>query len=224
MWMCWLDLPGEVLANFSSTLNRDESERAQRFRFDRDRHRFIVSRGVLRMLLGRYLNCDPDQIDITYSLNGKPEVGGDLADRALQFNVAHSGGLALLAFTNGRLIGVDIEKHRPLPDAGELADRFFSAKEYMLWSSLSPDYQLEAFFRYWTCKEAFIKALGTGLSYPLDQFDVELGPKQQARLVTIAGDENLAKQWSVRELNPAPGYSAAIVAQNDWNLLCWRWE
>jgi 4'-phosphopantetheinyl transferase len=224
VWMSWLDLPADRITQFASTLTEDEIERAERFHFERDRNRYVVSRGLLRELLGRYLKRNPAQVRLIYGPNGKPELAGYEADHTLQFNLAHSGEIALYAFTQGRPIGIDVEKVRTLSDADGLAKRFFSAKEYLAWRSLARGDRLAAFFRCWTSKEAFIKAIGAGLSYPLDQFDVTLSPDEPAGLLAIAGDVKEAKRWSVRALYPAQDYAAAVVALDDWRLSRWRWE
>lgn len=224
VWLAWLDLPADRINNLASTLADDESERAQRFHFERDRNRYVVSRGLLRQLIGRYLKRNPAQLRLIYGPNGKPELAGHETDHTLHFNLAHSGEIVLYAFSQERPIGIDVEKIRKLSDADGLAKRFFSAKEYSAWRSLARRDRLAAFFRCWTSKEAFIKALGEGLSYPLDQFDVTLSPDEPAGLLAIAGDEEEAKRWSVQALYPAQDYAAAVVALGNWQLSHWRVE
>ncbi len=224
VWMSWLDLPADRIIQFASTLTKDETERAERFHFERDHNRYIASRGLLRQILGRYVNQNPAQLRLIYGPNGKPSLIGYGTEHMLQFNVAHSDNLALYAFTQGRPIGIDVEKMRELSDVDGLAKRFFSAREYSAWQSLAHGDRLAAFFKCWTSKEAFIKALGEGLSYPLDQFDVSLNPDEPAGLLAIAGDIAEAKRWSVQALYPAQNYAAAVVSLGKWQLSHWRVE
>jgi len=224
IWMAWLDLAGSRTDNIAAALADDELERAGRFHFERDRNRYIAGRGLLRQILGRYLKQNPAQLLLIYGPNGKPELAGYESEQLLQFNLAHSDGLALYAVTRGRPIGIDVEKKRDLSDIDGLANRFFSTKEYSDWHSLAQEERLEAFFRCWTSKEAFIKAIGAGLSYPLDQFDVSLLPNEPDGISAIAGNTEEAKGWSVRSLQPAQDYAAAVVAPGEWHLSCWRWE
>jgi len=223
VWQASLDLPSGRAADFTSTLANDELDRAGRFHFEKDRQSYIVSRGVLRVLLGRYLKQDPEKVCLNYGPNGKPEVAGYGTDHTLQFNLAHSDRIALYAFTEGRPIGIDVEKMRPLEDADGLASRYFSAREYAAWRTVDQEERQIMFFRYWTSKEAYIKAIGAGLSFPLDQFDVSLAPGEPASLLTISGDEEKARRWSLRELHPAEEYAAAVSAPGPWRLNRWRW-
>ena len=148
----------------------DEAARAARFHFDRDRRRYIVARGTLRRLLEQYLNIDARLITMRNGPQGKPNLVGD----ALQFNVSHSGGVGLFAFCRDAAVGVDVEQIRPMADALALAGRFFAPEEQEMLSRAPADARDAVFFRVWTCKEAFIKALGEGLSHPLDAFSVAI--------------------------------------------------
>lgn len=166
-----------VTAQFRELLTLDEQERAARFRFPHLQSSFSLARGALRILAGRYLNTDPAGIRFEYGPNGKPSLAGGAR---LKFNVSHSGALALFAFTLDCEIGVDVEEIRPMPDREQIAARFFSAQE-----AAEPG----AFFRLWTRKEAYIKALGEGLSS---------APPQ-------------SEGWTLHDLDvPAP-YAAAVV-------------
>ena len=168
------------LPNLKQVLSADEHARAERFYFQKDRERFMVARGLLRTVLGRYLNQEPSQLRFCYSPYGKPALATGSGRNTLRFNVSHSHGLALYAITCGRELGVDVELIRPeLPDE-EIAERFFSFQEVSGLRALPPNMRLEAFFNCWTLKEAYIKARGEGLSLPLDQFDVALVPGEAA--------------------------------------------
>jgi 4'-phosphopantetheinyl transferase len=205
-----------------SSLSQDEKKRAERFHFQKDRDHFIIARGVLRILLGRYLNVSPEVVRLQYSAYGKPSLAEEFCSSRLRFNLSHSGGMALFAFAIGRDLGVDIEKMRADFATLEIARRYFSAQEISMFQSLPTALQTEAFFNCWTRKEAFIKAIGEGLSCPLDQFDVTLAPEEQAALLATRLSDHPASKWSIRSLDSVPGFKAAVaVEKGDWDLRCW---
>ncbi len=208
----------------ATTLSEEEFARADRFHFCRERERFIACRGVLRTILSRYSCIEPRQLRICYGPYGKPCLEEEVEKDKLQFNLSHSQGLALYAFTRGRKIGVDLEYIRRMPDFGQIAARFFSQNENSALNALPESQRQEAFFNCWTRKEAYIKAIGDGLMHPLNSFDVSLAPGEPARLLNVEGDPEKASRWSLKSLNPAPGYVAALaVAGQDWQLQWKRW-
>jgi 4'-phosphopantetheinyl transferase len=197
-----------------SLLSPDEMERAMRFRFDANRNEFIVCRGTLRDLLGQYLSVSPKDLCFEYSEYGRPSLAAVHSEESLDFNVSHSGGHALLGFARGRKIGLDIEKVRWDFGTSEIAERFFSEAERSALRDLPQNQRHDAFFRCWTRKEAFIKALGEGLSHPLDQFDVSLAPSALAQLLATRPDANEARRWRIWDLQAPTGYAAALVAES----------
>lgn len=202
-WCVTLDVPPEASARLYSTLSPDERNRSARFRFARDRQRFITARGVLRGLLGRYLGTRPDQIRFTYNAFGKPELSAEFGSR-LRFNLSHSGDLALIAITTDAAIGVDLERIRPQPDYGAIARSVFSAAEVDQLNSLPSHLYAQAFFNCWTRKEAYVKARGEGLAMPCP-VDLDGTPP-----------------WSLYTLQPAPGYvGALVVEERDRRLRQW---
>jgi 4'-phosphopantetheinyl transferase len=205
-----------------SILSPDECARADRFHFPRDRNRFIVARGSLRTILGLYLKQNPDQLSFSYSRFGKPALVDDKEPHELSFNLSHANELALLAVTRERAIGVDIEFIRPEFASAEIAERFFSAHEVAELRSLPRETQREAFFNCWTRKEAYIKAIGEGLSMPLNQFHVSLVPGSAAALLGNLRDAVEVSRWSLQELDPGPEYVAAVAVEGSgWKLRCW---
>ena len=206
------------------TLSEEELARADRFRFHRDRERFIACRSLLRTILSRYLCVEPCRLRICYGPYGKPYLEEEVEKDKLQFNLSHSHGFALYAFTRGRKIGVDLEYIRRMPDFGQIAARFFSQSENSALNALPESQRQEAFFYCWTRKEAYIKAIGNGLMHPLNSFDVSLAPGEPARLLNVEGNPEEASRWSLKSLNPAPGYIAALaVAGHDWQLQWKQW-
>ena len=226
IWQLSLDQSPATMNHLRQLLAVDEAERARRFHFEVDRRHYIAGRGCLRIILARYLKTSPEEIEFTYTDYGKPQVAASgEAEQLLNFNLAHSRGVALYAFTRLGEIGVDIEYIRPeFPDQ-EIARRFFSASEITSLESLPIETRPQAFFNCWTRKEAFIKAKGVGLSLPLDEFDVTLDPAEPAELLRTSWDENEAGQWSLRAIETAPGYAAAVaVRAHDWQLSFRRFE
>ncbi|MEP6707251.1 MAG: 4'-phosphopantetheinyl transferase superfamily protein [Pyrinomonadaceae bacterium] len=183
-----------------------------------------MARGILRRLLGRYLEMEPDRLRFSYGPHGRPALVEPDVGRGLCFNLSHSNGLALYAFTRHREIGIDIERVRPEMVNEQIAERFFAPEEVTSLRALRSDIQLEAFFHCWTRKEAFIKAGGEGLSLPLDRFVVSLRPGEPAAILSIEGDAETAALWSLREIRPGTGYVAALAVKgHGWRLKCWEW-
>ena len=208
VWCVRLQTSDPVLSRLRQCLNGDEISRADRYLLEDHRRSFAISRGVLRILIGRYLQRPPESLEFTYGPAGKPSIAGP---HRIQLNASHSGNLALFAFALDCPIGVDIEQIRPLPDMHTMAHRFFAPEEAADLASLPSDQQQRAFFNCWTRKEAYIKATGTGLSTPLAGFAVTVRPAEAARLLHIAGDTTAAASWSLHDLAAPPGYAGALA-------------
>jgi 4'-phosphopantetheinyl transferase len=208
----WVDLddPPEPFPALEDRLSPVERERADRFRFDVDRRRFVCARGTLRRLLARQLGVSPADVPIEPDPLGKPRLAARLGS-TLRFNLSHTAGRALYAFAVGRELGVDAEAIRPLSDMDALARDVFSAAEWAEWIAVPLDQRIEAFFNCWTRKEAFVKALGRGLDFPLKSFDVSLALDRPARLLHVSPEVGSATQWSMSAWSPESGYAAALV-------------
>lgn len=225
VWRTTLDQPAKSVRQLAQTLSDDERIRAGCFRFKQDSERFIVGRGVLRTILGCYLGIEPSRLQFCYGPQGKPYLAEGYGDGTLRFNVAHSHGLALYAFNRGRKVGIDLERVCAEVPCEELAARFFSPREITTLRSQPPAARQRAFFACWTRKEAYVKARGEGLSFPLDQFDVSLTSSSPARSLGVKGDPMEASRWSLQSLAPGPGYVAALAVEGQgWRLKCWRWD
>jgi len=206
-----IDMDGAAidLSRLSALLDDEEAERAERFRFDRDRRRFIARRGILRELLSQSLGRPAALIRFGRNAFGKPFA----METDLRFNVSHSCNIVLIAMTHERELGCDIEMRDPRFAFERIPERFFSPAETIALRGLRPTQQIEAFFNCWTRKEAFIKARGCGFALPLDSFDVSLAVDEPAAL--LRGCDG----WSVKSFEPVPGFQAAIVAEaTDWRL------
>jgi len=218
VWQCWLnDYPESELLRLEKFLSADEKERVARFRFEKNRNEFTLSRGWLRMLLGQYLGVSPAELAFTYSAYGKPAIGVP-AMASLHFNVSHTDGMAVFGFTWNRRVGIDIEKPRENVKVEELAERFFSVAEKQALREVPPENRREAFFRCWTRKEAYIKAIGEGLSHPLHQFDVSLAPGELRALLCARPDASEASRWVLRDVPITPGYISAVAVEVDPSL------
>lgn len=220
LWRASLGCDASLLSRLENTLSPDEMARADRFVFSMDRNHFVAARGILRELLGAYLMRPPAELRFRYGNHGKPALDANATDSDLQFNLSHSGGVAIYAFSLGRRLGVDVEQIRPHLAGEDIARRYFGAREVAELLALPTHMRPEGFFLCWTRKEAYVKAHGAGLSLPLDSFTVSLTPGRVAQLHAEDGD-----QWLVRSLEPTPGFVAAVVAEGrDWRSSCWSWH
>lgn len=221
VWRLRLAQPPEPLAILARTLAPDERERAARFHFDRDRTAYTAARGALRTLAGAYLGHAPADLVFAYQARGKPYLDSPPGD--LHLNVSHSGDYALLAFTRGCEVGVDVEQRRPLNDLLALAKISFSGPEYATLCGLPTRDHSDAFFACWSRKEAFIKTTGEGVSQ-LGDFEVSLRPGEPARLLRVKDISPAELPWSMHELPAIPGHAAALVVErHDVRIRCWDW-
>ena len=216
VWRASLERPEKTVAAMRRLLASDERLRADRFRFERDRTRYIVGRALLRGLLASYLETTPGELTFEYGEFDKPALSG-----GPWFNLSHSGPVALYAFSSAGEIGVDVE----LDDADfaheRIAERFFSPSEVSVLRSLPAEDQPRAFLACWTRKEAFIKARGDGLSLALDSFDVTLAPDVPAALLRTAWCSEEPGQWRMEDLSDhEAGYIAAVALRGQgWRVV-----
>ena len=224
IWSCSLNLSRSFISSLRSNLSKDELDRAERFYFEIDRHRFIARRGLLRVILGRYLKMNPSQLRFHRNNFGKPAMVPIRNQEIISFNLSHSQGLALYAFCYGRKIGIDLERIRTDIEYEQIAERFFSPQEASALRDLPANKKPEAFFNCWTRKEAYIKAKGRGLSIPLSHFEVSLIPGEPARLLNTKFGLKETTRWSLRELIVGSNHVAALAVEGyDWQLKCWRY-
>lgn len=213
LWRAGLAPAEEVTDGLAVLLSEDEQQRADRFHRSADGRRFVVARGLLRLLLGRYLGLEPASVSLTYGGQGKPELSPRHVPSDLRFNVAHSGDVALYALARGRRVGVDLERVRPVRDLEEVARIAFSARERRELRGHPAAERTEAFLRGWSRKEAVVKALGEGLRRPLDRIEVGLGTSGEPLLRALDGDRCTALQWSLRDVTMETGYVAAVAVE-----------
>lgn len=212
-WCARLNVPPDTYARLYATLTSDERSRSARFRSRSDHHHYIVAHGVLRDLLGRYLQVPPGCIRYRYNAFGKPDLAHEFGGR-IRFNLSHAGGLALIAIAAESDVGVDLEFVETRADYQTIARSFFSAAEADPLGALAVDRRAEAFLGCWTKKEACLKACGAGLAIPLDRVVVPVDPARDPVDVHVrAYDLVPATRWSVYTLRPAPGYVGALAIE-----------
>jgi 4'-phosphopantetheinyl transferase len=209
VWSCQLFRPDSDYTSRLEALSTDERRRAEAYHFERDRREFIARRHFVRTILGRYLKMEPAKIELVSEERGKPRLAGAAEAVPLHFNLSHSRHLALLAVCRTCPVGVDVERIRPIPELDEIAANFFSMQENALLADASgTEKKLEAFFRVWTRKEAYLKATGEGIALQLGQVDCS----------------RAAPGWSFQSLSPAPGFIGALALQvENAAPLCWQW-
>lgn len=212
VWRMRLEQPAELQETYLRTLAEDERARASRFHFDQHRRHFVVARGFLRALLARYLDTTPEAVRFAYGPYGKPMLGEEHRASSLRFNASHSGDWAVYAFVQDHEVGIDVEQIKKDFETDGIAERFFSEREVHTLNALPDAEKPAAFFRCWTRKEAYIKALGSGLSHPLDSFDVTLAPGEPAALARVEG-------YALFDLDVAGDYAAALALEGSGHRL-----
>ncbi len=223
VWRCALDLPGQEIARMERTLAPEEREKAARFRFRRDRNRFVAARGRLRAIFAQYSDRKPEDLRFLCGSHGKPRLAGESEGEGIRFNLARSHGLAVYAFACGREVGIDLELVRTEFGWEEIARRFFSPAEVAGLAGLDETARSEAFFRCWTSKEAYLKARGEGLSFPLNQFTVSTSPEGEDGLLAAPEPAEMLR-WSLRRLTPAEGYVGTLAVEGGgWRAKFWKW-
>jgi 4'-phosphopantetheinyl transferase len=218
VWQIGLLAVESLIARCRTFLDPAEQERAGRYIHDVHRNRFLVARSALRLLLGRYLGRDPHEVTFAYNAHGRPEIS-PAPEPPLAFNLSHSGDTALLAVTRLPGVGIDLEYHRKPDRIEDLAERFFAAAEVRQWRALPNELRLAGFFAGWSRKEAYIKAHGRGLNYPLDRFVLSLDPREPARIIETLDDSTEAGRWRIENLSCPEHCSAALVGPaGDWRI------
>lgn len=202
-------------------LDDNERRRLERIRVPAGRRQFVAARGLARLLLGRTMGVAPLTLRLEYGPRGKPTLAGHHAPQPLRFNLAHSGDTVVLALAPCE-VGVDVESLRPLPGRERLVRRFCADAERQWVQSLAEGERDRAFLSLWTCKEAYLKALGAGIAMALR--DVEIDPST-ARLLRIAGDEAPAAEWTLLPVElPEPALAAVAIRGRDWRLAVSRFD
>jgi 4'-phosphopantetheinyl transferase len=219
VWLVHAGAENLPLEQLHDSLAEDERQRAARFHFDKHRRLYIVAHAALRSILSAYLDIASNKIDFLSGTYGKPALAPTVGAAGLEFNLSHSGELALVAVSHTFAVGIDVEHVRRNSDFAEIARRFFTPTEVATLFSLPEALQRLAFFKCWTSKEAFLKAKGTGLSGTLDEVAIVLSTDQQVHINAVVPG------WSLYELTLDSEYVAAVVIQGlSRRIRCYRWE
>lgn len=222
IWRLSLELVPDSVKSDLSSLSAEEAEKADSFKFDKDKHRYIVSHTFVRNVLSRYLNVDPVTIEFDVNEYGKPSI----KDGGVEFNMSHSVDYVLMAVTNAGRIGIDIEQIRMGIASHVIVRQYFSPAEVEELQSLpNEEDRVNAFFVGWSRKEAYIKAHGLGLALPLESFDVSFTEKQPFLRATRPDAEE-AKKWTLRTIEIDSAYKAAMCVENTNELTYrfWAWN
>jgi 4'-phosphopantetheinyl transferase len=224
LWMIEIRAQDVDDARHAEYLAPAERARAARFRSEADRACFVQRRAALRMILAGYFGIAPRDVAFTVNEFGKPSVSAPRAAGGLSFNTSHSGTVAVIAVARSGRIGIDVEQLRPLVDAESIAARFFAAGEAAALAALHPHDRIAGFFNAWTRKEAVVKAVGGGLSIPLDSFEVSLRPHEPPEILRWDIPGAAPQRWRIHHIEPAPGYVGAMAVDREANVgQCRRW-
>jgi 4'-phosphopantetheinyl transferase len=221
VWTATLPSNLDALATLEPLLNQSERAAANRFVFERHRIRYIFSHGLLRRILSSYVHQAPEEISFTANSYGKPFLAGNNDSASPQFNMSHSGDAVMVALTRSRLIGVDIEALRPLEFAG-IAKSHFTNQERAFIQESPADAQQHAFFTCWTRKEAFIKAVGKGLSIPLNTFDTYIAKGRRGLQLSAPKESPGIDAWWLQDLRAPDGYASAVAVEEGFDRVVYR--
>ena len=225
VWRIDLSEPEDRIEFFRSFLNSKEQEQASRFLFPEHRRRFIVGRGQLRTLLGKYVDQEPAKVGFEYTNLGKPSFAPGVSDPHIEFNFTNSYDWAMLAVTLGTELGIDMERIREMSNMEGLARRFFAQPEIdAITAHISHSKRQQGFFRCWTRKEAFLKAIGTGLTFPLDRVCVTVDDRDDMRIEWIDSEDEDAEGWTLRHIEPVEDFVGALARKDHANdVESWHW-
>lgn len=213
VWCVWLNIQEDLVGELSPLLSAEEKEIAAQFRRVSDQIRYITAHARMREILGKYLDIPPENIAFAYNQYGKPDLEPTINPMELNFNLSHSKDVALLAVAVNFKVGVDVENVKRNAATEEIARRFFSSREIELLNSQPESMRDEAFFRCWTCKEAYIKARGRGMSIPLNKINISFLPESQPKILHVDGDKEENAHWSLFHLEPMDDYVGALAVE-----------
>lgn len=217
-------LPSAPFQEIATTLSPEECARACRFHRTADRFRYVFAHAVLRDVLSRYLDCPPGDVRFATNPFGKPFLDETNGGKVPEFNLSHAGELVLVGVCESRRVGVDVEEIRPMDDLSSIAESHYTPRECAFIFGQAPEARARAFFRCWTRKEAYVKALGKGLSIRLNSFETnmqpELGRSPHNRPRSADG-----ANWQLADLDVPEGYTAAVAVETGMDsLVYFEWR
>lgn len=225
IWKISLTPPPPQLPELHKLLSSDEQDRAQRMKFRQPQQTFIITRAVLRLIVGRYIHAEAQSLRFSQGPHGKPFLIHPTLTPPIFFNLSHSHQLALLAFALNREVGIDLEyKHRER-NYPSLINRVCSDQEKSILASLAPSQQNYGFLTCWTRKEAYVKGTGKGLTIPLNSITVSRPPSTRVPLLQLDDDNQESSRWTMHDIQIDRDYTAAlVVAGHDWHPSYWEWS
>ena len=212
LWRASLNIDSEKEQKLRNLLSEDELIRADRFRFGQHRRRFVVTRARLRQILADYLAMSPAELFFDFGLHGKPLLCSSHEKASVNFNLSHSGDVVLYAFSRERQVGIDIEFVREKTDFMAISESWFRTNELAVLKACPEDQRRQCFFRGWTRKEAYLKALGEGIAYGLDRFEVSLQENDAALLWHQNGEQEV-QRWQLLDLLIGADCCAALAVE-----------
>jgi len=225
LWSSLLDQPDDIINYFWTILSNEEKDRIDKFKFKSLRERHTVSKGLLKSFIANYLNIETEEINFVQNEYGKPSLQPELNEVNLQFNVSHSEQLGMFAFTTGKELGIDVELIQEIPNLNQIVDICFSEFEKDWFYKSDPNQQKELFYKVWTGKEAFIKAIGTGLSFPLNEIEFIINTNKTIELQRVHGDQSYWGKWNIYTFNPLPNFISSLVMEtNELMIRRYSWN
>ena len=218
VWQWDLDDCSGNFDRYWEILSTQERERADKFRFEVHRRRYVAGRGELRRLLSRYLGLTPLEISLGYGSDGKPFCTIQPPGRNIFFNLSHSENAAALAISSGFEVGIDVEQIRPIEEGVPL--EVFSIRERAEFTALPDAERQKVFFESWARKEACLKALGTGFILPPTHFEFDLSIHGDTTPRFVGGEAEEARHWRICALSSSPTCAGAVAARRtDWSIV-----
>lgn len=214
LWSSLLDQTDDIINHFWAILSKEEKDRISKYKFKFLRDRHTVSKGLLKSFISNYLNIETEEISFVQNEFGKPSLQPELNEIGLQFNVSHSEHLGMFAFTKAHELGIDVESIQETSNLHEIIDMCFSDFEKEWFYKSEPGLQKELFYNVWTGKEAFIKAIGTGLSFPLKEIEFKINNNKKIEFQSIHGDLSYREKWNIFTSNPIPNFISSLVVEN----------
>jgi 4'-phosphopantetheinyl transferase len=214
VWRFYLNQSKADVSQLKDCLSVEEYRRAASFHFIRDQTNFVIRRAILRHLTASYLGLAASSVKLLSPPNGKLVISGQDGLEGIRFNCSHSADWGLIAIARNREVGVDLEQHRPLADVMALANTCFSHHEIAELTKVPEGLKTQCFYNGWTRKEAFVKAIGLGLSFPPNNVSVSLALDRPAKLLKVEGYLQAWNRWKLVSFDVNPGYSAALVYEN----------
>lgn len=211
LWAASLNEFADQAPSLGLLLSSDEQTRAEGFKFFEDRNRYVIRRGLLRQILGRYLGRAPSAIEFKQGAHGKPEIKRDYRSAPVFFNTSHSSGIAVFAFTPTCPIGIDVERLLEIPEIEAIASHFFTPRENQILMNLPVRFRLQAFYNCWTRKEAVLKATGEGIAENLPNVEITLAPQDEPGLVSLCGDAQAHRRWQLQTFSPDSDYVGCLA-------------